>query len=86
MGLVIRNNWENLEYYFNGSRIHDITSVKINGKWFDTVSKTSRVSYSDHGHTYYASQKTYTIKVETELGIKLPIELSGIVNMVEELK
>ena len=68
MNLVEKNNWENLTYYIDQVEVNiaDIKSIslEINDKieTYNTTYKQVSKSYSDHGHTYYATTNKLCIE------------------------
>ena len=65
-----KNNWESLSYLVNGKEIlaRMIEQVKIawpDGTltWENCKSREKSVSYSDHGHTYYATSDHLYVNV-----------------------
>lgn len=75
--LKIVNNWEFLEYYFNGERIDPEAIKRVvfikdgKTKIYKALIKKAAASYSDHGHVYNVDR--------TELYIEVPlIEMSNI--------
>lgn len=77
------NNWERYEYYVNGKRISDISSVEIrkNGKYECVVPVIKALvhnTYSDCGHSTTVS--TFEFFIETEVhGVIVSVPLRSYV-------